>query len=62
MSDTKKRGPGRNKSRVKKREYQAHCRVMRTSGHVTGPDGGWTTNKSVLVSDVEARFKMTTLK
>jgi hypothetical protein len=56
-----KRGSGRNKSRVKKREYRAHCRAMRTSGNVTDCNGNWTSNyNSLRIS--EASFKATTLK
>ena len=34
-------GNGRNKTRAKQRDYKAHCRVMRTTGHITDADGRW---------------------
>lgn len=58
---SKKRGSGCNKTRKKQREYKAHCRAMRTSGHVCDANGVWTTNyKSLGISD--ASFRGTTAK
>jgi hypothetical protein len=51
---------GRNKTRKKQREYKAHCREMRKSGHITDSHGSWTTNYKNYVS--EASFTGTTAK
>ena len=55
-------GSGRNKSRVKKREYKEHCRVMRISGMTTDDKGQWYSGVSHLGPGGEARKKMTTQK
>jgi len=58
-----KRGSGRNKSRMKKREYKEHCRIMRTSGQWTTAGGTWTDNKSVLGPEkIEKKISETTRK
>lgn len=55
------RGVGRNKTRAKKREYQAHCQAMRKSGYVTDHNGTWTQNyHSLRIS--EASFRGSTAK
>ena len=58
---TTKRKAGRNKARAKKRDYQAHCRAMRTAGYVTDSMGSWTTNYQALRIS-ESSFRAYTAK
>ncbi len=59
----KKRGAGRNKSRKAKRDYKEHCRIMRTTGHVTDQNGTWTDTKPGLCSkSMEELLRMTGAK
>jgi hypothetical protein len=65
MSNTskKKRGPGRNKTRKKQRDYKEHCRVMRTTGHVTDQNGQWTTTKpGTCAKSIDELLRMTGAK